>query len=99
MLFRNQKSIELIDEDTDDSYYAEVHSTKYNKKVFKNEKFISKGWYEYTKRNKIRRGDVFNFIVRYPPKRFHQKCVPHLLLPPSSLTRMFFKAIVAVFFG
>ncbi|KAL5061282.1 hypothetical protein RYX36_032886 [Vicia faba] len=34
MLFRNQKAIELIDENNIDSYYAEVHSTKRNKKIY-----------------------------------------------------------------
>ncbi|KAL5068234.1 hypothetical protein RYX36_019121, partial [Vicia faba] len=71
MLFMNQKAIELIYEDNGDSYYAEVHSTKRNKKLFKKEKFISKGWYEYAKWNKIRRGDVLNFKLHYPPKRLY----------------------------
>ncbi|KAL5097743.1 hypothetical protein RYX36_002070 [Vicia faba] len=59
MLFRNKKAIELIDEDNGDSYYAEFHSTKRNKKLFEKEEFISKGWYKYTKRNKIRRDHEF----------------------------------------
>ncbi|KAL5081401.1 hypothetical protein RYX36_009822 [Vicia faba] len=74
---RNQKAIKLIDEDIGDSFYVEAHSTKRNKKLPKKKKFIPKGWYEYAKKNKIRRGDFLNFTFRFPPKRLHVELLNH----------------------
>lgn len=65
-LWWNQKAIEIIDADTEDRYYGEVHYEKRNKMVVKAEKFIGKDWYEYAKKNKLRRGDKFGFMIRDP---------------------------------
>lgn len=37
-----------------------------NKKVIKKEKFIGKGWCEYAKKKRLRRGDKVGFTIRDP---------------------------------
>lgn len=63
-LWWNQKVIEIIDADTGDRYYGEVHCAKRKKKV---EKFIGKGRYEYAKKKRLRRGDIVDFTICNPP--------------------------------
>lgn len=66
-LYWNQKTIELIDDETGRSYYGEVHSAKWNKNIVKNEKFIGSGWYEFAKNKRLRRGDKLRFCIGYQP--------------------------------
>ncbi|CAI8609852.1 unnamed protein product [Vicia faba] len=72
ILYWNQRAIELIDEDNGYTYYAGVHCTKNNKKVFKKEKFIRRGLYKYAKKKKLRRGEMLSFTIRYPAERMFE---------------------------
>ncbi|KAI5446052.1 hypothetical protein KIW84_014046 [Lathyrus oleraceus] len=63
----NQKAIEIIDYDNIDRYYGEVHCAKRKNKAVKLEKFIGKGWYEYAKKKRLRRGGKVGFTIRSPP--------------------------------
>lgn len=61
----------MIDFDTWKNYYAKVHSARRNKKIVSMEKFIGKGWYEYAKNKKLRRGDKLRFTISYPPDQVY----------------------------
>ncbi|XP_058756441.1 F-box protein CPR1-like, partial [Vicia villosa] len=45
------------------------------KREDKNEMFLCRGWYEYGKSRKFKKGDVLNFTIRYPPAEEILVCV------------------------
>lgn len=57
----------MIDLDTGKSCHVEVYSARRNKKIVKIEKFIGRGWYEYAKKKRLRRGDKLWFNISYLP--------------------------------
>lgn len=54
--------MKLIDAENSDKCFGEVLCAKMNKKIVKLEKIIGRGWYEYVKENRLRRGDKLGFL-------------------------------------
>lgn len=57
--------VNIIDVDNENWYGNELHSAKRNK----DETFVGKGWYEFAKEKKLRKGDVLGFTFD-PSKGF-----------------------------
>ncbi|XP_058764682.1 uncharacterized protein LOC131638150 [Vicia villosa] len=70
-LFWNQRSIELIDEDTRKNYYVEIGCKRKRKKLLKKEKFMGQGWYQFAKNRNLGTGDILFFTITSPPRRLY----------------------------
>lgn len=59
-----QSSIELVDVDTMESYECEVHTSE---RKYCTEMFIGRGWYDFSKKKGLKKGDTIGFRILHPP--------------------------------